>query len=61
MPMQKTTTPLPKTDLKETKKSPFEVNDMQPSENSINKILQFAATYRAQKISKNQYVDMFLN
>lgn len=55
--MQKTTTPLKKTDLK------IQTNEtkMEPSSGSLQKIMQFAASYRVQKLNKNQFVEMYLN
>ena len=55
--MQKTTTPLKKTDL-ETRKKEL---SMEPSLQSIQKIMQFAANYRVQKVNKNQFVEMYLS
>ena len=59
--MQKTTTSLNKTDLKQKKQSSLETKEMQPSDDTLSKILQFAATYRVQPIAQNQFVEMFLN
>lgn len=36
-------------------------NLFSPSDESINKILQFAASYRVEKSSKSHYVEYFLN
>ena len=55
--MQKTTTPLKKTDL-ETRKKEL---SMEPSLQAIQKIMQFAANYRVQKVNKNQFVEMYLS
>ena len=59
--MQKTTTSLKKTDLLADKTNFLTEVEMQPSEKTIDKILQFAAAYKVQKIAKNQYVEMILN
>jgi len=60
--MQKTITPLNKTDLKISKQQLEDCSDkMQPSDSTIQKILQFAANYRVQKISENQYIEMNLS
>ncbi len=59
--MQKTTTLLNKTDLNAKKLSPLDSNAMQPSDDTLHRILQFAATYRVQQVAKNQFVEMFLN
>ena len=59
--MQKISTLLKKTDLL-TEKKTLEINaDLQPSANTIQKILQFASSYRAQKIANNQFVEWFVN
>lgn len=59
--MQKTTTSLKKTDFITDKQNFTAEVEMQPSEKTIDKILQFAAAYKVQKLSKNQYVEMILN
>jgi len=61
MPMQKISTSLNKTDYKNNEKQADNSGEMQPSENSIRKILQFAANYRVQKTENNQYIEMFLS
>ena len=61
LPMQKIITPLNKADLKHQKKNAENQQQMQPKQATLNKILQFAATYRAEKISENQFVELFLN
>ncbi|MDD3322305.1 MAG: hypothetical protein PHS59_12760 [Paludibacter sp.] len=59
--MQKNSTLLKKTDLL-TEKKTLEINaDLQPSANTIQNILQFASSYRAQKIANNQFVEWFVN
>ncbi len=59
--MQKTTTKLKKTDLisenKRLEKSP----EMQPKASTLQNILQFASTYRVEKVADNQLVELFLN
>jgi|ThiBio_inoc_biof_1041523.scaffolds.fasta_scaffold00737_3 hypothetical protein len=52
MPMQKITT-LNSTDL--------QAMQLGPSDQSIQRILQFAANYRSQKVSNNHYVDIILS
>ncbi len=59
--MQKTTTSLKKTDFLTDKKNFSTDVEMQPSDKTLEKILQFAAAYKVQKLSKNQYVEMILN
>jgi hypothetical protein len=58
--MQKTTTFLNKT-VFEPKKNVAVATEMQPSEATLKTILQFAATYRVEKIGKNQFVETYLN
>lgn len=59
--MQRKSTPTKKTDLiSDTKR--FNVQqELSPSVSTIEKILQFSSTYRAEKIADNQYVEWFLN
>lgn len=61
LPMQKMITPLNKADLIQQKKNAENQQQMQPKQATLNKILQFAATYRAEKIAENQFVELFLN
>ncbi len=61
LPMQKMITPLNKTDLIQQTKSAENQQQMQPKQATLNKILQFAATYRAEKIADNQFVELLLN
>lgn len=60
--MQKISTQVKKTDLKTTG-SPNEENNltMQPSDKTLQLIMQFAANYRAIRVDENQYVDMNLS
>ena len=37
------------------------VTAMNPSETTVNKILQFAASYRVEKVSENEFVEFVLN
>ena len=37
------------------------VSAMNPSETSVNKILQVAASYRVEKVSENEFVELLLN
>jgi hypothetical protein len=60
LPMQKITTLLNKT-VFNPKKNVAIATGMQPSEATLKTILQFAATYRVEKIGKNQFVEMYLN
>ena len=61
VPMQKMITPLNKTDIIQQKKSAENQRQMQPKQATLNNILQFASTYRAEKIAENQFVELFLN
>ncbi len=61
LPMQRIITPLNKTDLIHQTKNAENQQPMQPKQATLNKILQFAATYRAEKIAENQFVELFLN
>ena len=58
--MPKISTLSNKTDLFKTKR-PESAPELQPKQETLNRILQFAATYRTQKVSENQYVELFLN
>lgn len=59
--MQKTTTSLNKTDGLNPKNKSLDNIGMQPTDETLKKIMQFAASYRAEKVGKNQYVEMYLN
>jgi hypothetical protein len=59
--MQKISTSPKKTDLYTEKKNPEVIFPLQPSEASIQKIMKFASTYRAQKVKENQFVEWLLN
>lgn len=60
--MHRTFTPFNKTDLSNAPQTlRNRLNNMQPSDSTIQRILQFAASYRVQKINDNQYIDMILN
>lgn len=60
--MQKTSTPVNKSDLIHTAQPESgSKQTMQPSESTISKIMQFASNYRVQKISENQYIELNLS
>ena len=59
--MQKTTPSLKKTDLSLEKKQTLNNQQLQPKAATLQRILQFAASYRAQQIGTNQFVDLSLN
>ncbi len=61
LPMQKISTSLKKTDLNSEKKRPESHQQMEPKTATLQKILQFASSYRAEQISDNQYVEWYLN
>ena len=59
--MQKMSTPRNKTDLITEKKRLTASQDLQPQTATLQKIMQFASSYRAEKIADNQFVELFLN
>ena len=50
-----------KTDLNSEKKRLENRVLLQPKADTLQKILQFASTYRAEQINENQYVEWYLN
>ena len=59
--MQKTTTSLNKTDLfSKTEKTVSNLN-LEPCKATLQKIIQFASAYRVEKITENQFIELFLN
>ena len=61
VPMQNFSTSPKKTDLNSEKKRLENRQLLQPSDATLQKILQFASTYRAEQINENQYVEWYLN
>jgi len=61
VPMQNLSTSPKKTDLSSEKKRLDSRPQLQPKEATLQKILQFASTYRAERVSENQYVEWYLN
>ena len=59
-PMRKVSTLVHST-LKINSQKVSTVSAMNPSETSVNKILQFAASYRVEKVSENDFVELLLN
>jgi hypothetical protein len=59
--MQKMSTSSKKTDLISEKKKLLKSKDLQPQNATIQKILQFASSYRVEKATDNQYIELFLN
>ena len=54
--MQDDFTPLKKTNLRRVN-----VRRLQPKKETLQKILQFAATYRVEVVPKNWKIEVFLN
>jgi hypothetical protein len=59
--MQKISTRLKKTDSISEKERLETLQQLQPKTATLQKILQFASSYRAEQISENQYVELSLN
>ncbi len=59
--MQKITSSEKTTNLLNEKKIQKVAHEMQPSAESIKKILQFAFTHRVQQIDDYQHVEFYLN
>jgi hypothetical protein len=59
--MQKVSTPSKKTDLTSDNKGLDKKKELQPKASTLQNILQFASTYRVQKIADNQFIELFLN
>ena len=59
-PMRKVSTLVHST-LKINSQKVSTVSAMNPSETTVNKILQFAASYRVEKVSENDFVELLLN
>jgi len=59
--MLKISTQSKKADLNSEKKRLENLQQMQPKSATLQKILQFASSYRVQQITENQYVEWYLN
>ena len=59
--MQKFSTLSNKTDFLKNTKRPVTALEFQPKQETLNRILQFAASFRVEKTRENQYVELFLN
>ncbi len=59
--MQKTTTSLNKADLIETKRTFRNLDEMKPSDQTIQKIMQFASNYRTIQFNQDQHIDLILS
>ncbi len=60
MPMQKDFTPVISTQSSHFQEIP-EIIETEPSESTLNKIMQYAASYRVEKVSDDEFIDYFLN
>lgn len=59
--MQKTTTSLNKVDLIEIKLTLKNLDEMKPSDQTIQKIMRFASNYRAIQLNQDQHIDLILS
>jgi len=59
--MQNFSTSPKKTDLNSETKRLENRHQLEPKAATLQKILQFASTYRAERITENQYVEWYLN
>ena len=59
--MQKTTTSLNKVDLIEIKLNFRSLDEMKPSDQTIQRIMQFASNYRAIQLNQDQHIDLILS
>jgi len=59
--MQTISTSLKKADLPAEKRRTIIYQQLQPKEVSLQKILQFASSYRVEQVSENQFVELYLN
>lgn len=60
MPMQKNTT-LSKRESFDPLPGNNEKKVLQPSEKTLKNIMQFAASYRVEKISNKKFIELYLN
>ena len=59
--MQKLSTSPKKADLNSEKKRLENLHQLQPKVATLQKILQFASSYRVEQVNENQYVEWYLN
>ncbi len=59
--MQRISTQLKKTDLIPEKQEPENCPEMQPKAITLKRILEFASTYKVERITDNQHIELFLN
>ena len=60
MPMQKDFTPVISTQSSHFQEIP-EIIETEPSESTLNTIMQYAAPSRVEKVSDDEFIDYFLN
>jgi hypothetical protein len=60
VPMQKISTLPNKTDLLKKLRS-LDHQQLEPNAATLKNILRFASTYRVEKVSNNQFIELFLN
>lgn len=62
MPMPKNSTLAEKVESESVLLNKNQLNkDLQPRKETLQKILQFAAIYKAEKITENRFSDIYLN
>jgi len=61
VPMQRIFTKPKKTDLISVNKKLNKLPEIQPQASTLKNILQFASTYRVEKVADNQFVEFILN
>ena len=59
--MLKITASMKNADSNKEKKNRSYLMELQPSVSSLEKIMQFAACYKVEKIENEQFVELFLN
>lgn len=59
--MLKNTTSSKMVDLNNKKQSAVVKNSLEPKRETLNLILQFASSYRVEKTTKNQFIELCLN
>ncbi len=58
--MQKDFTPVTSTQIPDLQEI-SDIIETGPSETTLNKIMQFAASYRVEKVTNDEFIDYFLN
>lgn len=59
--MRKISTPFLSSPHSETKHQLKNIEPMLPSDEIVKKIMQFATSYRVEKVPENQFLDYYLN